>query len=572
MPSSDLYKFEVVRRMRSTVDADWDIGHIDRPLEIVERRNGVAEVVDVQPHIQILWNNKNGERRIRSEVSDKSEFDRIASGAKSFYVPCRLHRKQIDFVFDREHKVVGFFGGSRAGKTEALTQRAIDSILLLGGPGKIFSWVAPAMKQTQIGVGKLRKLLPKEFVLWFPPNATTGDQSIHLSDLSTIKIYYASKQHADNLKGFSWIEAWVDEMCSIKHHENFTVMLGRLADSGGQLCFSTTFVPDSWALKHVYDPGFRRCEIPEQHKPQIVYDHITRLDNPYQDPDVTADEIIAAGGVDIPSVRREILGECVADGETMWPEFVRQRHLIEGDWRDCDGWGYTNVNQLAFGPWFPPGTAMRYIGLMDMNLWPMTMLISQMGTKKGADQNDPTKWVLFIVDEIQRKSRNEYEFAAFCAGMDSGVTAARIRQLPDDYFRCLGVVCDGTSSLPIGQNREEEVRRSSRWEVFQDLGYVMRPPDYTSKGHPCNPPRKDRITRMKKIIMDDQLRVHGTRCSHGPYALVRAIESQIRGIDGLPVKVSGMHSDRLSSATDALGYGIWRGFADRFRSPVRLAM
>lgn len=561
---------------------DWEIGFVDRPLEIVERIDGEAVVVETRPHIQLLFNRVDGYRLLRRDVDPEhlDEFDSTAARAKRFRIPCTVHRGQLEFVRDRTHKATGFFGGERAGKTEAVVQRAIDSWLLLGGVDvgdagqvrpHVFGWIAPSMEHTTIGVSKLRAVIPAELISWYPTRKTTTDQTIYLADGSQIRLMYASKEDASNIKGTDYYELWFDELCSVRYPENWSVALGRLTDHDGQLCFSSTPTDGSFAYEKVFMAGLHRDEIADQ-EPDIVFDTITCFDNPWQSPEAIERRIRAGGGRDSPSIQREVFGKWVGDGELLWREFSPVKHMIEGDARDCSGWGYTNINRIAFAHVFRNTDAdMRYVGFVDFNIWPMTVLVCQVGVKDGLDQSDKKNWTLFVIDEIQKKARSEYDFAKFLAGTQRNCAAAW-RKLPLDTFAAMALVCDSTSAYPspVMTGAGQSQSSTARWQAFREAGFDCQPCGYGPNGKPANPTRKDRISLMHKVMQDGRLKMHGERCRHGAYSLLGALQTQKRAPDGTAVKVAGNASDRWSSSTDALGYGIWTVFSGELNPPIRI--
>src|SRR5690606_10240831 len=103
----------------------------------------------------------------------------------------------------------------------------------------------------------------------------------------------------------------------------WTVLLGRLLDSGGQLLVATTPIKGHWLKEDVYDAGKPYDEIGPD-------DEIVRLDfrierNPWisrkehkRTEKVLADEATAA---------REFGGLWVGKGKTLWGHYDPVRHL-----------------------------------------------------------------------------------------------------------------------------------------------------------------------------------------------------------------------------------------------------
>lgn len=542
-------------------------------------------------HIDVLISTISGLRLVqRPDDPDewKAEFAELAKKAHRIDCPVRCYEKQLPYILDRTHKVLAFFGGARGGKTSAMVERALDSILLLGGRGAQFWWVAPTREKTQIGVRKfvtgektdrrVNGVIPPELVLSYPKDERAGDQAIRLIDGTVIFLKYGGRK-GGNLKGDPAQEIWVDELCELDHEANWQICLDRLTDAGGQLCSATTPIAGHWAKVEVFEAGkdFTTArKIEARGDPvDVIAETATAFENPWQDPKEIERRIRAGGGRDNPKVRREVFGEWVGEGPIMWSHFFtkpkveriggkeyRICHLISGPWRDVSGWGLVNVSTLAVGHFFD-GSVKQWGG-QDFNFWPMSLTVLQVGCPAGMNQQDPKNWVLVAIDEFTKKG-TIFEFSKFLVEK-----AGLYRKQKAEHFAGLKISCDATGAQynpPAVHGMTD--RGATLAKVMNEHGFDCRPCfHHPGTGNPTNPGKVDQVSLLHSLMQSrveapqgevyPRLLVHADRCPK----LVHSLTTQESTDKGIPIKESGTATDRLSGPTDSLIYGAWPAFAD----------
>ena len=94
----------------------WIHDHAAEPgaarCECCESRN--AHRVEQMQDLDVLINRETGQRWVRSQLSPAGqlEFDVLCKGAERIDCPIRCSRKQLRVILDREHRVIGVFGGA----------------------------------------------------------------------------------------------------------------------------------------------------------------------------------------------------------------------------------------------------------------------------------------------------------------------------------------------------------------------------------------------------------------------------------------------------------------------------
>ena len=578
---------------------------IHRPILLHDRSNNGAvclcgcnsrRAATVGPpveHIDLLVDKITGVRvLLRPDHPEpfRAKFHALAAKAKKIDAPVRCFAKQLPFILDTEHKIQVFFGGARGGKTSAGVEWFADGIYLLGGPGAQIWWVAPTREKTHIGVRKLilgektdrsvRAVIPPELVVSYPKNWRAADQKIVLIDGTTIFLKYGGRD-GGNLKGDPAQRIFIDELCEIDHAINFQICLDRLTDSGGQLGGATTPVAGNWAREEIFEIGVTH-EVAARKKAKgevvdVIVETASAYENPFQDPKEVDRRVRAGGGRDNPKVRREVFGEWIGEGPTMWPHFFtepksekinnrqhRISHLRDGPWRDVDGWGLVNVSQIAGSGFWDGNPNLDTIAGQDFNVWPMSVVVGQIACPPDLDQSDPDNWILFITDEVMKKG-NIYDFADFLA---TKAGSYRGRKLPKDYFAGLPIACDSTGAQinpPATHNFTQTGMTLA--QVMRDHGFDCRPCHWSENDKPVNPSKVDQASLLHKLMTDrvvsktgvwPRLIVHATRCKD----LIHSLTTQESDDKGRPLKEAGTASDRLSGPVDALLYLAWAMFAD----------
>lgn len=595
-----------VERLKKALEGErllW----IHRPILLHDRSNNgavclcgcnsrrAATVGEPRDHIDLLIDKITGVRALllpHHPDDFRAKFKALAKKAHRIDAPVRCFAKQLPFILDQEHKIQVFFGGARGGKTSAGVEWFADGIYLLGGPGAQIWWVAPTREKTHIGVRKLvlgektdrsvRPVIPPEIVVSYPRNWRAAEQKIVLIDGTTIFLKYGGRD-GGNLKGDPAQRIFIDELCELDHEANFQICLDRLTDSGGQLGGATTPVAGHWAREQISEAGLT-YELAEKAEARgdvvdIIAETASAYENPFQDPAEVDRRVRAGGGRDNPKVRREVFGEWVGEGPTMWPHFNEEpkdgiTHIRNGPWRSVDGWGLVNVSPIA-GAKFWRGYDWDEddsVAGQDFNVWPMSTVVGQVACPPGLDQSNPDNWILFITDEVIKKGQI-YEFAEFLA-----TKAGSYRKLPRDYFAGLPIACDATGAQvnpPEAHNLTQT--GATLAQVMRDHGFDCRPCHWSSPRNgepkPMNPSKLDQVSLLHKLMTDrvesetgtwPRLVVHATRCKR----LIHSLTTQESDDKGRPLKEAGTASDRLSGPVDALLYLAWALFAkhDVYRS------
>lgn len=522
-----------------------------------------AKIIEERPDIELLIDRVTGERRLKSEVQDKAGFDQLAQVARLVDVPLRCHRHQLRLLLDGRHKILGALGGNRSGKTMVSVVWFVRQLLLKGGKGAVFWWVAPTRQQTMIGVEKLvvgevsdrpqppalplgedgRPLLA---VKW-PDTPRSSDQRIVLVDGTTIELHHASRPSADNLKGRSVRGILLDEACAVAHRPNWGVLCSRLMDSGGQLFFATTPKGGHWLKEETVDA--------QKTNKDIYVEHLSTRDNPW----VSKEELRRTIAVcrDANHVLREIDGQFVSDTGNLYIHFDSKLHTVDdpsfGMLRDRQD----ITSQAIRGHWrgvnvYSKGmrtTQADFVAGMDFNVNPLNTVIC----KVFGDPSKPDTWGLYVLDEIQTHHSDTWQHGNY-------MKSEKCRHGRVSYAG-IPIACDSTACT----NDPTVVKGTSRYghnaaKTLVDLGFDARPCDWSDKGYPKNPHVLDSISLMHKLMREGRILVHGTRCRE----LLRGLTEQQVLPSGLPVKVSATASDRLSGPVDALRYVVWALFRDQF--------
>lgn len=570
----DAQDFDAVLRAAS----EKRLAHVVRPILVHGRSDGQecqcgcgsrnATVVEEIEHLSVLIDRFTGEKRVRGSLANVTAFDEACKEAKQYYCPIRCYAEQLPIILDHKHKIIGVFGGNRSGKSTTLVEWMWDQILIFGSMGSQFWWVSPTREKTRIGVRKfvegdrsdryIRPVIPRDLIVSFPKDERAGDQSIKLVFGPTLHLKYAGRD-GGNLKGDPAQAIALDEGTSVRHIENWAIMIGRTIDTGGQVATATTPMPNHWLKSEVFDRG-------KSYEDATDDDDVISVElSCYRNPWVSKDEVDRAKRAlaDEDRIAREIDGKWTVGGARLWNNFDPDEHLREGPWRDVEGWGLTNITPYAARKFFRgTNSDLKIVGGMDFNIWPMSLVICQIACPPGMDQSDPNNWILFALDEVVKRGKI-HEFAEFLA-----TKAGALRRLRANEFAGMAIACDATAAQPNPPQSHGITAKSSH--LVKELGHSgfdARPCNRSESGHPINPAVLDRVTLAHKLMRDKivcpdgkvyrRMMVHASRCKN----LLIALEDQRCDNTGKPLKVSNTYSDRISGPTDALTYLAWAIFS-----------
>lgn len=526
-------------------------------------------------HLDVLINRATGERWVRGQLSPAGqlEFDRLCEHAERIDCPIRCSYKQLQVILDKTHRIIGVFGGERAGKSTVEAEWFFDRVLERGGPGSLFWWVSKTRKMAlAIGLKKLVKgeradrwvpgIIPKALVVSYPRSAM-HDVPLVLIDGTEIHFHHASSPDGDNLKGQPPVAVVLDEACTVDHEANWTQLKMRITDANGQLLAATTPVIGHYLQREIREAGKSYDEL-VQLEPEAAANErtawvsLSQPDNPWLNAESIQANIDGFRGDEL-KIRAHIYGEWVAIGRQLWRHFDERVHLREGPWRDVSGWGLVNITPTAAGRFFR-GTEsdLKNIGGQDFNVDPHNLLIAQVGVPKGMDQSNPANWILFVLDLVQAQGTIT-QFAEFVAKGQ----AANMRKLDPAYFAKLAIACD-PSGAHANPHKSHGLRGASTLAgEMRRYGFDCRPCNINALGNAQLPPQIDSISLLHKLMSDRieapdgtvwaRLIVHGSRCPE----LVYSFKSQLSNERGGIAKVSGTRSDVISGPTDALRYLAW---------------
>jgi hypothetical protein len=493
---------------------------------------------------------------VRNEAN-AAEFDGWARRATTVPIPLRCHEAQLELLLDETHKVIAAFGGNRSGKTAVAVYWIVRQWMKRGGRGARFWLVADERDKAMTLMEKLilgeyteqytppalpeiRPGVPLLATRW-PTSAQVADLSIHMVDGSRFYLKHAGKK-GGNLKGKAIQAAILDEACEVDHRENWTILLARTIDSRGQVFAPTTPIAGHWMREEVADAT--DCE-------HIFHKELSLYENPW----ISADEIqrtIETIG-DQATVDREIHGRWVGTGPRMWTHWDRAKHLHAAEWRDADD---SHGEFINLTPRLAPRVFRRHKGRItkilgqDFNGWPMCTSVLEVVCRPGVDQADPRNWILYVVDEILTgTARTPATVYSHCEFMVE--KAHKYRALAEGEFAALPVVCDGTG---CSYSPEYNSRSMTHKKAMEECGYSVVPPMvHPDTGKPCNPGKLDQVGLLHKLMKTGRFMVNENRCPR----TIEAIEGQQRKENGMPDKVSGTKSDRLSGPIDAILYPAW---------------
>ncbi len=540
--------------------------YIHRPIIVYERRDGYVVESERREHLDLLIDKRTRTRVLLhrcANVQARDKWHTMAGEAKRVDWPITCYAKQLPMILDYQHKVIGIFGGNRSGKTHGGLQWFCDKIVSRGGKRSEFWFVSYEQRATTIGVQKMvlgqntggrmsEPIIPPELVISWPKSHLATDQAIHLADGSRIVMKYASKQ-GENLMGYSPVAVIVDEGARVRNATNHTVLIARVLDAKGQIAYATTPAAGHWLEEKVHEPGldYPQAAIKEAEgkKVDIISTSFTMWDNPWQDPEEIETTIRAMGDKDSNVVRREAYGEWVKDGKNLWTDFDETRNTFQGHGRDAEDYGMVCINRVALGSHFRRfDGSWRYVGGMDFNFDPMSVLIAQVECPSDCDQSDRSNWSLRILDEAVRRAENIYSFASWLnrAGIHRGQA--------DDIFARMPIICDASGAYINPPENHKIPAGSSLASTMRDYGFGCEPCNYSKKNRkPKNPGIMDSVSLCHLKFKEGKILIHAERCRK----LIYSLHHQLRDEHGMPEKVSNTISDKLSGPIDAMRYLVW---------------
>ena len=520
---------------------------------VVERRPGPSLLIDLQ----------TGDRVNRPTDPEKAAvFDDTAKKVKTYTIPFRCYAKQLDILFDK-HKVVGVFGGNRSGKSAVGVTWMALQWLIRGGRNADFWLVAHNREQTHTLMNKL--ILGEYTNTWMPPvlplnsegspllatywpeSLQQRNQYVQLVDGSRFVLHHASKR-GGNLKGKPAQAILLDEGTEVQHRENWTVLIARLLESGGQLMTTTTPMPGHWLREEVVEP------VDSGEAKHVTYYNLSQVDNPW----LPQDEVKMMSDIvkDRATYEREVMGQWASSKGRLYQYFDPDVHVVLGDGYSVEGMveGARNVTakaQLSFWSGKNPyaGVVMPknpdYVAGQDFNVRNMAVVIAQV-----IEFEDGTRG-LFVVDEVILMHASAYKMRRFLSHKRAKLYS---------YRRCypeVPIACDPNGAYySVSQVGSDRYSTTDVREMVE-CGFDCRPCRTNPKtGKPQAPPIHDRVSLVQRMFRECRLLI-ASRCTE----LVKCLLAQEDNGAGRPVKVPGRYSDRISGPIDALGYLVWALFS-----------
>lgn len=527
-----------------------------------------SRIVEKKEHLDVLIDRFSGKRKPLHKQKDKKRWWDFAAKAKRIDMPIRCYRKQRNVILDKTHKIICVFGGNRSGKTQAAAEWLVDQWLERGGKGAKFWWVAPSRAQTQIGVNKLvrgeitdraiKPLIHPLLVVSYPDKETSTDQAIRLIDGSIIGLRYAGRS-GDHLKGENIIAAVLDEGTAVKHEINWTILIARTMDSGGQVLTATTPVAGHW-LKTYSDTAedLERAANDADYDGAVVT-NLSCYDNPWISPKEIDRMIAALGGKEDSRVKREVFGLWVAEGLPLWRHFKHTRHVVEWPGRDVNRHGYIDITdkvaQEAFYGYTESPHIPFFLGV-DFNYRPFSVAVCKVLVARGESEVNPDNWILYIEDEIIRPAKSSDDFSEWLAKKAGSMHG---RGLTNKYFAGSHAIPDGTGFHHSRSHSND--RQTADANVMEWAGFVVRPPETDKNGKPKNPGRLIRHGFMNHLMHTNRFIVNGTRCAQ----LINSLENEVADERGDTLKRSATKADRMSGITDAVGYAAYGAMYEHCR-------
>lgn len=509
-----------------------------------------AILVSSEPDIDLLIDPSDGHRLLRHELSaeGQEQFDELCLKAKEIHCPISHYAEQAPIIYDDDTKVIGVICGARAGKTHAMAMRLFRRWALRGGPFKYFWWVSPSWKQTEIGIKKIvgdgisNAVFPPELILSFPDSQHVKDQTIRLIDGTVIELWIAHLR-GGNLKGFSPMDIFVDELAEIRHRENWTVMVNRLTTNDGTICAVTTPVANHWSRADIVARAQRMDD--------VKHVSISVFQNPWEKHSVINRLIETLGGHNDPVVRREFYGEWIATDRMLWPDWAPEKMLVQ----DADVWeiselvdqgylpeGYIDVTARAASAYWPESKGADIIIGQDVNIFPCASVV----LKVFGDPRRPETWGVFVCDEV----------------LTRGNIQNHCKELIDVGYEDAPVSIDATSAQRGTHSNQGATGSSTNRLEMRRFGFNCKACNYY-KGKPSNPRQIDSLALCYRLMQAGRIIV-SRRCEK----LIEAFENQEREQDGRISKEPGKETDKLSAPSDALRYALWPLFGSMLKNRV----
>ena len=551
-----------------------------------------AMIEEERADIDLLIDADTGDRVLRSEAEDVSEYDRLAAGARPIDLPIRVSRAQLDVLLS-DAPLIFVSGGSRAGKSHVAAWWLARRILLRGGRGRQFWILGPSVRTCFVSLGKLLlgregepPVLPLDeagrpaLAVRWPDSAKAHDLATVLLDGTVIDLRPLSRTGAEQIRGESLQDALLEEATAIRHLEHYVEAQARVSSAGGSLLASTTPDPPHFLEQTIAAAEREHAAADEEGRPaRVVHWSLTRWDNPWLDPArIAEDEARLRETVGEAAVSRQVYGRwVVADGGRFWrhwdPAFVlppREDSSLDRC-TTVDGEPMIDVTERAAARfvgwsgdagWFVRGLRaanLRWICGLDINRRPVSLMALKIWAT-ASTLHDPGAWGVAVVGEVGRASVESIAAFADFAAVAAGGRFAGTLVYADPQHCHREKDLRHTATPSAGNESAVELARA---------GFDCRPAatrlasgaptlgTIQAQRHvPASPSRGDSHELLQRLMYEGRFYV-SPQC---PRLLEALDKQQPRPGFNEPIKVANAASDRLSNALDGVRYAVWRLF------------
>lgn len=466
----------------------------------------------------------------------------------------------------------------RWGKTSVAARWLDDQIWLYGGRNRECVWVSyeletcwMALATMFIGTEETPAIVPPELIIQCPTSQKDKDWSVRLLNGTRVVWKHTKRKGAPNMRGYRFFAAVWDEATATPsadaeeyHHQ----IEARLLSDKGSLFVPTTPKHGHYIYPLATGPGARTMDdarqalLEEQKPPRDIRAEFSIYTNPWIDPAETDAKIESKGGKREPlsgewdmstltaKTKRDYFGLWTPEGELRFKSYRSDLHLTDSivHFGRIDQAGYVDITPKIAAAIFrghSSNPSIQLIGGCDFNVRPMSMAICKVLVRKGTVDTDPLNWILYVHDLVQQSYQpNTWDFAKYVKD-----EAHRWCQRGEDgkLYAQTHLVCDGTG---FGDYRG--VKKTQDVKYLRDAGFICRAPDYEADNRtPKNPLRGPRFQTVNWLLDNKQILLNRSRTMELQNSFMNEIEAEKR---------SGDAQDRLSSATDALGYLAWAIF------------
>lgn len=536
----------------------------------------MAQISERRPDLSLYIDRATG-KRVRPERLTAEQRAKVEAVAEHVEIPIRVSRPQLPLLYRSGHRQDLVSGSMRSGKSQVLGYAFVREWLLRGGKGANLWLAAPSrgmvfalMRKFIYGDDTAPPILPESLFTFIPESE--HKTRARMVDGSILTLKHLGSRRGTNLKSDAVQVVLVDEACEMTARDQLNNFEGRVHTTKGRLMLCSTPTRNHWLRELVRDPcvAWERMSPEEQDKepthPARFWRYLSLgMDtNPWIDPVHTLRQMQAKGGEDDPAVMREYRGLWSGASGALWRMFSLTRHILENEYRDLQEWDEMRrtditptVSRKLFGGFNPKYRGLRatnhnFIAGMDVNCAPHSTVLCQF----AADPDDPTcrdKWSVYVWDILQTHT----DAAMHAATLHDKQFAKMLRRNSNgETYRGIGIISDGESVTRDPTAHRHGGDPHGLAQLFGAKGFDMRAAEYTNRGKPCNPNRRDSYLLVQRLLREGRLFIH-TRCAKLREAL---LEQEDSGDGVTPIKESGNRSDRISSSVDALRYLCWAAF------------